>query len=119
MIRKVGLRDAGYVLEWIRENKHRNDLDEMMFDYPTCEVLTDGNAAIPMHQTLTLESMGFKPGTHPKDMVRSVDALMEAIEGVAFNANIRELYYVSSDPEVDRAAERRGWTRTVCYRKKL
>lgn len=124
VVRKARFVEGPILAAWLLANKDRNSLDPDVLDYPRAEVLVacEGEvpvAVMPVHAVVMLESMGYRPGTPAKDMVNAVDALIDSATSIATSAQMKELVFLSSDPEVDRAAERRGFERFVCYRRKL
>ena len=125
-VRWASLWNIPEAIGFILRNVQKNGLDYRIFEYPTTKVMrVDGENGealfyLPVHNTVTLESIGWAPEVDVPDKVAVTLTAIEAIEKEAWAAGIREIFFVSSDARTDKFAEDHlGFEKLTVLRKRL
>lgn len=120
-VRKANCFEQIEQVMWLQK---QNLVDYETLSYPTterfgCEVEGKRVAYMHHHASLVLESIAFSPDSTPKERLESASELLDNAISRAKGNGLAEIYYISSDPRTDETAERMGFTKVSCYRKKV
>lgn len=114
-IRMARPEDVAEIGQWITKTPE-NLFDEAVLKYPTLRIVSayngEGNVAhLPAQQVLMLESLAVKPGSAPLENGQAFRDLVKAMELIASQLGIRELYFICKDKDVLGVAEHHGFER--------
>ena len=114
-IRVARPEDAEQIAKWLVETPN-NLFDEEILRYPTFSVVSayngDGNVAhLPSQLVVMMESLAVRPGASLLDAVQGFRDLVKAIELIASQRGIREIYFVCKDEDVLKIAQNHGFER--------
>lgn len=107
--------DVKEIGEWLSKTRN-NFFDPDILAYPTFRAISsyngEGNVAhLPSQQVLMLESVALNPQASPLDSGQAFRDLVKGQELLASSFDLREIYFISTDPAVTRVAEDHGFER--------
>lgn len=114
-VRLAKPEEAGTILKWMIANSQRNNFDMDAVMYPSTMVLCAENGMprvfMPMQAVFVLDSLGPDPAIGHCEQVVALAELLQAAKSLARGMKVGELYFIGSDPEVNKQAELRGFKR--------
>jgi hypothetical protein len=110
---KVGQKDdIKEIVDWLNENQ-KNGLDPDILKYPTLRIVTAYNgknvAHMPSQRALILESVATNPAATEYEKAQALRDLVKAQELLASSFELREIYFLGSDPDVVDIAKKHGF----------
>jgi|SRR5215472_1135537 len=109
--------DARQIVEWLNGNVG-NLYDPDILTYPTLRVLcsydrrdVDPVAYLPTQQALMLESLAINPKAKDLTLAQAARDLVKGAQLLASTSGIREIYCLSTDPQILKIAENHGFER--------
>lgn len=113
-VRFAEAKDEPQFAEWVKAAQEINLFDPSVMSYPTTKTLcahTDEEAKLfmPYQLTLTMESLAPKPGIAPIEEALALREIAKAINVLASQAAIREVYFLCKDERVVKFAENHGF----------
>lgn len=126
-VRRATWYDAVNLISWLLAGSEKNALDPSMLRWTpeTLKVFVSEKndepvVMAPCHTSVTIESLAIRPDATPEE---KQGAVIEAVNAIAFEAasnGVKQLNYISSDEKTDeRAMKHLGFSKCVCYVKKL
>ena len=113
MIRKAKPEDAQNILEWGLAQQEKNELDVNCLLYPSTEVLCAENgqavAYLPVQLAAMLESVIVNPNVDRFYQNQALYYLVSRILEDAAKQGIREAYFLGTDEEISKLAEKVGF----------
>ena len=108
--------EAGQAVEWFSSTE-RNCFDPDVLGHPTTMTLCVENGQpllyMPLQLTLTMESLGKKPGIRKREMAFALVEMIEAVKKLAFQMKITEVYFLCIESTVINQAEKFGFKRVM------
>lgn len=108
--------EAGKAVEWLASTP-QNLFDPEVLGYPSSLTFCVENGEpllyMPLQVTLTMESIGKKPGIRHRDMALSLVQLIEGIYNFAKGANIAEIYFICVEPGIVEQAKHFGFEKVM------
>ena len=74
---------------------------------------------MPVHTGIVLESMGWAENLEAREKLESAVVMVNQVSSEAHSIGYREMFFISSDERTDAAAEKLGFEKVTCYRKRL
>lgn len=112
--------------EWLQLNLARNGLDPQVLGYPSLAVLKachNGTtlAYLPVHHVVMMESLAPNPSPPNGSLALAVRQLVTVVAYNAYQKGAREIYFIGSDEETNKFAEKHGFEKLEMpiYRLKL
>lgn len=97
---------------WIASTRN-NDFDPGILEYPTLRIICayDGEpeAYLPTQLVVMLESLALKPGMDAHQYLEAVRTLVKGVTLNASSLNVKEIYFIASDPDVLKTALKHGF----------
>lgn len=114
-VRLAKPEEAETILQWMIANSAKNNFDLQSVVCPSTMVLCAENGTpkvfMPMQAVFVLDSLGPNPAIGHSEQVLALAELLQAAKSLAQGMKVGELYFIGSDPEVNRQAELRGFKR--------
>lgn len=121
-IRLAQPEESAQIVNWLNANPS-NDFDPNILQYPTLQVICAYNGKpvsyLPVHRALVLESVAVSPDASELDKAQALRDLVKAAQLMASAHQIKELYFMVSDPMISNIAEQHGFEVTTVCRMKL
>jgi xanthine dehydrogenase iron-sulfur cluster and FAD-binding subunit A len=117
--------DAEKILAWSEANKERSHFDAQTLAYPLTEVICAENGKtqlyMPVQLAAVLEAMAPNPEATEMEKAKALYLSIYAIFEQVRKQGVREIYFIGTDPQVVKLAERVGFEEVPwpVYRKKL
>ena len=114
-VRMAVPEEAGTILKWMIANSDKNNFDLDSMKYPSTMILCAENGQpkvfMPMQACFFIDSLGPDPAIGNREQVLALAELLQAAKNLARNMQVGEIYFIGSDPEVNKQAELRGFER--------
>ena len=112
-VRAAEPKDSETYAAWLAKDRDINLVDPLVYNYPTCNTLAveqDGEVAAmqSFHAVLMVEALAPKPGLTAKQTARATKKLFDTIEEIARISGIREVWFASEYPPMQRMVQRHG-----------
>ncbi len=111
-VRPATQDDLPKLQNWITENP-RNEFDPDVFTYPETTVLCAHHGEpvlyLPIQIAAILESLAPNPDASPLELAEALKNLLVTVGCLAKSRGIHELYFLSTDPAVDKIALNHGF----------
>lgn len=112
-VRLAKPEEAEKAIKWLIANSEHNNFDLDSVTYKSTMLLCAENGTpkvfLPVQVSLVMDSLGPDPAIGHRDQVVALDALLQASRNLAQGLQVGEIYFIGSDPEVNRQAELRGF----------
>lgn len=113
--------EATTAIEWLRSTPE-NLYDPDVTSYASTVTLCVENGSpllyMPLQVTLTMDSIGKKPGIRKREMAFALVELIEATKRFAQGAKISEIYFLCVEQGIVEQAEKFGFERVMFDEKK-
>lgn len=124
-VRLATEKDAEEFLKW-ESTTPKNLFDPAIAQYPSLRTLVseiDGEPALytPFHPVIVVESLGHRPGLSPRHNAIAIYRADQAIEQLARDYKMAEIWWMCADETLIKAAQARGYevVQTKVLRKRV
>ena len=115
-VRLAKPEEAGQAVDWFTSTE-RNCFDPDVLGHQTTMTLCVENGQpllyMPLQLTLTMESLGKKPGIRKRDMAFALVEMIEGVKKLARGMGVIEVYFLCVEETVINQAEKFGFKRIM------
>lgn len=115
-VRLAKPEEARQAVDWFISTE-RNCFDPEVLGHPTTMTLCVENGQpllyMPLQLTLTMESLGKKPGIRKRDMAVALVEMIEGVKRLANGMGVIEVYFLCVEETVINQAEKFGFKRVI------